>query len=887
MFSLFRSFFDLIYGLFQRRKHERQLRDAIGVRWIADMKRHFCFSFRRIVKAPLLSMVVILSLGLGIGANTAIFSVIHRLLLRPLQVDRPEEIAFATAPGTTKPGVSTSMSGGRDYVFSYSAFRELEREQHASISELAGFRYVDGTIAYKNNARSGGILTVSGGYFPLLRVRPFMGRTLVSSDDKGAGNPVAMLGYEYWKDQLGSPVDVLNQPIRLYGRIFTIVGVTPEKFRGTTVGMQPDAFIPLASFMSIPEAPIGRLRNYGTHSWIYQIVRIKPGVTREQAAAYYTPIYSGIVEEIKSSSGVYSSSGPSAPDPGNSKKSGQAFIKFIDGSRGYSIIQEMARAPLVILLAATAFVLIIAMANAANLMLARSAARRRELAICAALGANRGKIMGQLLCEALSLAAAGGVAGIAFSCLILQFLTFLLGQLMLAAPVSQSLDVVPAQLEWPVLFYGIGLAMFTGGLFGLYPAIEAARVAPMRILDQESGRSSNALGSARVRKALVCAQVMLSAILLIPTGLFLKSLVNLMDVDLGLQTGNQVVFRLFPEMNGYSPEQSRALFERVERNLSSIPGVTSVTSAQVPPIGNSNNETILSVEGITDRQPHSSSWNEIGPGFFAQMGIPILLGREFTERDNLAGLKVAIVNEQFAKDFFAGQNPIGRKIGALSDKMVPDIEIVGVVKDSHYASVRQTPPKVFFLPWRQNQGTSMLGSMTFYLRSALPPAQVVAQVRKTMQSVDSSLPLEGLQTMEDQVKNNLAIDRLIFQLAGILAMLATVLAMTGLYGVMAYSVIRRTREIGIRLAIGANPTGIRQMVIREMLLILAIGLILGIPSALAVSKMVESSLFGVKSYDLFVVVGASLALGLAAFAAAYLPAWRASRVDPLNALRYE
>jgi predicted permease len=777
------------------------------------------------------------------------------------------------------------MSGGNEYVFSYPAFREMQRHPKPDLAEVAGFRYLDGTLAYKNNAANARVLAVSGEYFSVLRVRPIFGRTLIPADDQGAGNPVAVLGYNYWKNHLGGQAGVLNQPINLYGCMFTIVGVAPKGFNGTTVSTPPDVIIPLASFVSIPTAPMGPLRNMDTHSWIYQVARIKSGATREQAAAHYSPICAAIAKEVRLANNSFFSSGPSGPSQDQGQR--QVSVKFVDGSRGYSTLQKSGKAPLLILMIATGLVLAIAMANAANLLLARSAARRRELAICAAIGANKEKIIGQLLSEAMVLAAAGGIAGIAFSWLTLNFLRFLLDQLVLAAPIPLSLDVTPTQLEWPVLIYGLGLALLTGLLFGLYPAWEAARVAPIKILNQESGHSSQTAGAARVRKALVCVQVMLSAILLIPTGLCMKSLVTLMRVDLGIRTENQVVFSLSPTLSGYSIDRSQPLYDQAEQSLAAIPGVISVTSAMNPLIGNSNNETLVEVEGFAKERQPSSCWNEIGPNFFGQMGIPLLSGREFTLGDNQGGPKVAIVNEQFADFFFRGQNPIGRKLKALSGIVAADREIVGVVKNSHYASVRQAPPKIFYLPWRQNEGNGMLGSMTFYLRTKLPAAQIIAQVRKTMQGVDPNLPLQGLQTMEDQVSRNITPDRLIFQLSGILAALATILAVTGLYGVMAYSVVRRKREIGIRIAIGANPSGIWRIVIREMLAILAVGLVLGIPAALGIAKALESTLFGVKSYDPFVVIGVSVILGLAALIATSLPAWRASRIDPLNTLRAE
>ncbi len=373
-------------------------------------------------------------------------------------------------------------------------------------------------------------------------------------------------------------------------------------------------------------------------------------------------------------------------------------------------------------------------------------------------------------------------------------------------------------------------------------------------------------------------------VLLVPTGLLLKSLVNLLHVDLGIRTSNVIGFRITPQGNGYTPVQSRAIFERAEAELAAIPGVRSAVGSSVPLIGSSNWGTSFSMEGaLTGGRRNSSKFNEVGPDFFSKAGIPLIAGREIRETDTAAAPKVVVVNETFVKQFFEGRNPIGRRIGFGKGGEL-DTEIVGVVKDSHYSSVRQLPPPVFFRPWRQDD---KLGSISFYVRSELPPKQIVPQIRNVMRSIDRDVPLEDVRTLEEQVHFNIRGDELIMRLAAAFAALATTLAMLGLYGVMAYGVTRRRREIGIRMALGAAPVRIRAMVMRELVWILGFGLALGIPAALASTRLIESRLFGVPGRDLTIVASATLLLALTAAAAAYWPARRASRVDPLDALRCE
>ena len=605
------------------------------------------FAIRSLAKAPLLSLVVVLSLGLGIGANTAIFSLLHQIVLRSLPVEKPEELVLLTSPGEFKGGRnSTSDGGGMEYIFSYRMFRELEKRAQG-VTGLAAFRNIGANLAFGKQTVPGEALVVSGGYFPVLGVKPLLGRTLSPEDDvHGAGNAVAVLAYGYWHDKLGGETSVLNQPIRINGLAFTVVGVAPKGFTGTTLGNEPDAYVPLCFKPRLtPDwTSIDRWDDY----WLYLFARLKPGVAPARAAAALNGPYGALVEEQSKGPRFYY------------KKQLDRFLKsrltFQDGSRGHSNMQDKSRIPLIILMTATGLVLLIAMANAANLLLARSAQRRRELAIRAAMGAGRGELMAQLLTEALLLALAGGLAGLLFGVVTLRLLIHLL------TASDTPIYYLTAQLDQPLLLFGLGLSLVTGLLLGLYPAWEAAGVSPAGTLKDESGQSSGTRGTAHVRKALVCAQVMISAVLLIPTGLFLKSLVNLLRVDLGIRTENVIGFSISPELNAYQPAQSHALFERVESEMAAIPGVRSVAAAMVPVIAGSRWGSNVTTDGVTPANSHCL-FNKLGPGYFGKMGIPLIAGREFTEADNLAGTKVAVVNQVFAKRFFEGQNAIGHKFG--------------------------------------------------------------------------------------------------------------------------------------------------------------------------------------------------------------------------------
>ncbi len=822
------------------------------------------YAFRSLSKSPLLCLTVALSLGLGIGANTAIFSLLHQAILASLPVAHPEELAMLTSPADLKSGhVSSNQAGHVDHVFSHPVFRALERRPQG-VAGVAAFRLLSANLAFRNQTVHGDAMVVSGGYFSLLGIQPEAGRILTPADDvPGAGNMVAVLSYNYWTGRLGGQLDALNQPIRVNGHPFTIVGVAPRGFNGITFGDQPDVYVPLSSKPLLTPGRDGtnRFDDY----WLYLFARRQPGRSLQQSEDALNGVFRGVMEMQTASLHT------------NAKTSARLLaskLELTDGSHGNSNLRDDSRTPILILIAATAMVLLIAMANAASLLLARSAQRKRELAIRAAIGASRGELMAQLLTEAMLLAGAGALAGFAIASVTLRFLVTQM------TPGDSPAAFLTTRLETPVLLYGIGLALLTGLICGLYPAWDASRTSAAASLKDAAGQASSGRGVSRVRRGLVCAQVMVSAALLIPTGLFLKSLVNLMHVDLGLKTDRVVTFAISPEQNGYSFEACRALFARAETELAAIPGVTGVTDAMVGLIAGDNWGNSLTIPGL--KLPNMNALvNEVSPGFFSQMGIQLIAGREFTGSDNLAGERVAVVNQEFVKHFFGDQNALGRQFRLGDD---PPITITGVVKNSHYAAVKEKQSPVYYLPWRQDKE---LGELTFYVRSALPVDQTFAQARRVIRSIDANLPLEDLRSLDAQIAESTHTERLILQLTGAFAILATALAMLGLYGVMAFNVTRRTREIGIRLALGAKTAAIRFMVLREMLWILAAGLACGIPAALALARFTESQLYGVRAFDWVVIAGASAVLGLTAVAAALLPANRAAGISPTSALRHE
>jgi len=824
-------------------------------------------AFRRLLKTPFVSLIAILSLALGIGANAAIFSLFDQTLLRALPVQKPAELVNLAAPGPKPGGTSCNQAGDCTEVFSYQMFKDLEREQKV-LTGVAAHVTFGANLAFQGQTVNGQGELISGSYFPILGVQPALGRLLTWDDDRNIGGHfVTVLSYDYWATRLGANPGVLNQTIVVNGQPMTIVGVAQKGFTGTTLGSEPKVFVPIT--MRSQTNPGWKGFDNRRSYWAYLFGRLKPGVSIEQARAGLNAVYRPIINDVEA--------------PLQKGMSDQTLARFkakelvVDpGYRGQSSIHREAKTPLLFLMSVTGIVLLIACANIANLLLARGAGRAPEMAVRLSLGAARRQLLGQLLTESCVLAVLGGIAGLLCARWTLALVASLLP--------PEAVATLQFTLQPRVVIFAAVLSIATGFIFGLFPALHSTKPDLVSAIKAQAGQPSGARAAGIFRNVLVRAQIALAMTLLACAGLFVKSLMNVSKVDLGLRIDNVVTFGISPGLNGYEPTRSLTLYQRLEQELAALPGVTGVATARVPLLAGNNWGNSVSVEGF-QKGPDTDDnarYNEINPGYFRTLGVPLMSGREFTDADVASSPKVAIVNEAFAKKFNLGRDAVGKHMSQDGPKL--DIEIVGLVQNAKYSEVKQEVPPLFFRPYRQSE---RVGSNTFYVRTSSSPAQILRAIPAVVARLDPNLPVEDLKSMPQQVRENVFLDRMISTLSAAFAFVATILAAIGLYGVLAYTVSQRTREIGLRMALGADAARVRGMVLRQVAISILIGGVIGIGAAIALGRSAESLLYQLKGYDPVVLAVAAALLTLVALAAGYIPAYRASRVHPMQALRYE
>ncbi|HET7621484.1 MAG TPA: ADOP family duplicated permease, partial [Gemmatimonadaceae bacterium] len=659
-------------------------------------------AFRTLIKSPFVTLVAILSLALGIGANAAIFSLFNQLLLRPLPVASPDRLVNLSAPGPKPGSTSCNQAGDCEEVFSYPMLRDLENADNLPFTGIAGHRAFGANVAFDDQTFSGEGMLVSGSYFPVLGLTPALGRLFTPADDRNVGaNYVAVLSYDYWQSRLGSRKSVVGEPIVINGQTMTIIGVAPRDFSGTTLGSRPQVFVPLTMRgLMEPYYQNAGFENRRAY-WLYAFARLKPGVSLKQASSAINAIYHPIINDVE------------VPlQQGMSDQSLKRFrtkdLVLTDGRRGQSSVHSDSRVPLILLFGITSIVLLIACANIANLLLARGAGRSLEMAVRLSLGASRRQLITQLLTESVLLAVIGGVVGI-----VVAYWTLALVTSLLPNDTATSLDV---HLQSSAVVFTALLSLGTGIIFGLFPALNSTRPDLASAIRDGTGKHSGTRAAARFRSSLVTAQIALSMALLICAGLFVKSLRNVSEVDLGLRVNDLITFSVSPALNGYDNTRSRAFFERVHEELSALPGVAGVTEALIPVLSGSNWGTDVSVQGFkkgpdTDA---NSRFNEVGAGYFGVLGVQLLSGREFTRADEAGRARVAVVNEAFAKKFGLGRDAVGKLMGDRGNDSL-DIQIVGLVRDAKYSEVKDEVPPQFFAPVRQDTTT---GFLTFYVRSA-------------------------------------------------------------------------------------------------------------------------------------------------------------------------
>jgi predicted permease len=827
------------------------------------------YALRQLRKSPGFTAVAMVILALGIGANTAIYSLLDQVLLRSLPVKDPGSLVQLKFVGSDSGHVSSW--GGDDHLyFSYPMYKDLRDKQTVFDGMVARMPAFVG-VQYHNDSELTKAELVSGNYFQVLGLPPAEGRLISPSDDEvQERDPVAVLSYEYWVRRFGRDSRVLNTSVLINGHPFTIIGVAPAGFKSVVVGDSPDLFVPM--MMKAQMTPGWNDLTEHRSRWLNIIARLKPGESVSQAEAGIEPLWKALrQDELKDIR--------NHDDKWIERFVAKSKITLLDAKRGFSPLRDQIRTPLLIVMGMVVLVMVIACANLASLLLVRAASRVREMSLRYSLGAKRGRIVQQLLMEGMLLGIGGGLLGLA---LAPQLASVLLRRMFTDSnfhPFSSSLDM-------RVFGFNLAVGIVAGLVFSLVPAVEFWRPDLTAALKQQV--STATARQSLMKRIFVGVQIALSVLLLFGAGLFVRTMKNLRSVDVGFRPDHLLTFSIDPSMAGYEKDSSLALTRRILDTIGALPGVQAVAATDDPELAGNENGTNITVAGKPDEDTDVER-ARVTPSYFATIDLPLLAGRTLSEQDNRPdAARVAVVNEAFARHWFGDlKEAIGHYYGIGSGaKAKVDIQIVGVVRNVQHADLRTTPkPTGYFANDREPERQSF--AMTYYLRTKSSPDAIMSSVRAAMQQLDPKLVLDNFRPMHEQIDTQLSTEKLVTFLATSFGVLATLLCAIGLYGVLAFSAAQRTREIGIRMALGADRGAVIRMMLIEVGKLFAISLLIAVPAALACSQLLRNQLFGVSHYDPFTLLGVVGIIAAVVLVAAFVPTRRAAAVEPMKALRYE